>query len=209
MSDELKFSIVKVVGDHALDFASLVYHRILVQLLPQLEDASNVNRHFLPVPFALTCAACLEAMLNDHLVAFCFDYYPTESYLSIAEGYTSMSLRGKLDVLVPSLTTGNYVIKRSSRHYQDLLRLIRLRNELVHPKSFFVKGTFPPDTAEDHAEEVPQSDFDKKMYSKAVRSVSPTDCRRFFDALQALEKLVLGPVDSGKVRGNALIGRAG
>lgn len=43
------------------------------------------------VPFILTCAAALEAMLNDEIISWTQETFSSESYKRIADAHLSMS----------------------------------------------------------------------------------------------------------------------
>jgi hypothetical protein len=94
MSDPLgrRVGLLKSVGNHAMDFQSAVFTDTLQALLPQIQEGDWHSNH-LVLPFTLTCAAALEASLNDHLVAFAFSEFGSTDYKRPAEAYLSMGLR--------------------------------------------------------------------------------------------------------------------
>ena len=95
----------------------------------------------LVVPAMLTIAVALEALLNDAIISFCFKIYPESDYRGIAESYLSMSLKGKLLVVVPLASNSKFILDKSSDVYHSLVNLIKVRNELAHTKSFISKIT--------------------------------------------------------------------
>lgn len=136
-TSKYRIAMLKIVGDHALDFTSAIYGDLLHQLLPRVRTGDwHSNNNVLP--FIFTCAAALEATLNDHLVAHAFGEYGVDDYRRHAEALLSMALRSKLDMIVPLLSHNKYLIRSDSKSCQALIRLIGLRNKLVHSKSFFV-----------------------------------------------------------------------
>jgi hypothetical protein len=85
---------------------------------------------YLVIPYVLTCAAYLEAKLNDSL------YETSKQYgEEFAHAMISLSLPNKLKVLVPTLTNGQYNINKDHFVYQRLISLIRVRNTIAHAKS--------------------------------------------------------------------------
>lgn len=102
-----------------------------------LTPAGNPPANPKILPFALMCAAALEAKLNDHLVAHAFESFPVEHYKRISEAFLTMRLRGKLDAFVPILTNSRFAINTDSKTYRSLSHLISVRNKIVHSKSFY------------------------------------------------------------------------
>lgn len=112
-------------------------HRIVKST--QLERAlAKLREHYLRdgkpdylvVPYVLTCAAYLEAKLNDSL------YEAGRSYGDdYANALMSVSLPTKLKILVPLMTSGCYHINKGHWVYQRLTSLIKTRNSLAHAKS--------------------------------------------------------------------------
>ena len=95
----------------------------------------------LVVPYVLTCAAYLESKLNDSLSDFGAKEYGDD----VAAALTSLSLRHKLNVLVPVLTQGKYRINKDHFVYQRLVSLIRVRNSIAHAKSELEEVVAGPD----------------------------------------------------------------
>jgi hypothetical protein len=198
---EYRTAMLKVVGDHALDFTSAIYRDLLRQLLESVQTGdwhSNTN----VLPFTFTCAAALEATLNDHLVAYAFEEYGIDDYRRHADAVLSMGLRSKLDMVVPLLSHNKFLIRSESKSYQVLIQLIRLRNELVHSKSFFVECV----TWSEAQEKVV---FDKKkhetMLKRGLRSVEAADCREFYLALESLDEKFFFPFEAGTLSDNEIV----
>lgn len=97
----------------------------------------------LVVPYVITCAAYLEAKLNDSLFHHTLSKYGEE----VARAFVSLSLPKKLLVTVPVLTEGRYSINKRHFVYERLASLIRVRNSLAHAKAEFEELT--PECSED------------------------------------------------------------
>jgi hypothetical protein len=85
---------------------------------------------FLVIPYVLTCAAFLEARLNDAFLDL-----ETQFGEPFADAMQSLSMPKKLVCLVPALTSGEYEINKDHFVYQRLVSLIRIRNTIAHAKS--------------------------------------------------------------------------
>ena len=91
------------------------------------------------IPFAVTSAAALECMLNDSLVMYANYIVGLGSDKAFEKAFLSMSLRGKLDTAITLLSRNLFVIRHNTSIYQQLSKLIKIRNDLMHGKSFFDK----------------------------------------------------------------------
>lgn len=107
-------------------------------LLDHMDD-EGAKRNPVKYSFILTAAASLESMLNDGIVSWAHRTYPREDYKRHATAYLGMSLRGKLDVIGFLVSSGSRITDNSSKTYQDISNLIRLRNEVAHSKDFFTE----------------------------------------------------------------------
>lgn len=193
--------MLKVVGNHALDFTSAIYGDLLYQLLPNVQTGDwHSNNNVLP--FIFTCAAALEATLNDHLVAYAFEEYRLVDYRRHAEALLSMGLRSKLDMVVPLLSHNNFLLRSESKQYQMLIKLVRLRNELVHSKSLFVECVKLDETEE---KVVINKKKYERMLKRGLRSVEATDCREFYLALKSLDENFFYPLEAHRLSDNELI----
>lgn len=85
---------------------------------------------YLVVPYVLTCAAYLEAKLNDSLHRHFIERYGED----VENVMLSLQLPKKLDVLVPFMTDGQYRINKDHIVYQRLASLIKVRNSITHAK---------------------------------------------------------------------------
>jgi hypothetical protein len=87
------------------------------------------------VPYVITCAAALEATLNDRLFRFAGERWGWDQP-ALARSLLTMSLRGKLNALVPLLTDHRFQFNSAHFVYRRLNSLISIRNILVHAKPF-------------------------------------------------------------------------
>lgn len=119
--------------------ASKKFARIDIKSTPLEHVLTKLREHYillnspdtLVIPYVLTCAAYLEAKLNDSL----FGYSLRSHGQDVADAMVTLSLPKKLGILVPVLTDGNYSINKQHFVYQRLISLIRVRNTLTHAKS--------------------------------------------------------------------------
>src|SRR5262249_32555814 len=89
----------------------------------------------LVVPFVVTCAATLEATLKDQLVEYAHRKWDWDEP-ALAHSLLTISLRSKLNALVPLLTEHRFQFNRNHFVYRRLNSLISVRNTLVHPRPF-------------------------------------------------------------------------
>lgn len=191
----------KIVGDHALDFTSAIYGDLLKRLLPFVETGDwHSNPHVLPYVF--TCAAALEATLNDHLVADAFSVYGESKYRRHSEAFLTLSLRGKLDLIFPLLSKGKFIARDDSSAYRALAELVGLRNELVHSKSFFEEAVDWHGDSEDP--QIRQA-FLEKTKKRKLRSVTSAKCKAFHAALRSLDEDFFYRVEDNDLSPNSLV----
>ena len=183
-TSKIRTAMYKVVGEHALDFTSAVYGDLLTRLLPQVKEG-DWHTNTLILPFTFTCAAALEATLNDHLVAYTFNVFGLENYRRQAEALLTLSLRAKLDSVVPLLSANRFVIRTDSVHYISLSKLISTRNDLVHSKSFFVEGVV---FNEDDRTVTFNSRIREKTDARVIRQVDSALVTAFYSALRSLDE---------------------
>jgi len=122
--------------------AWLNFHKsnLYVEVLEGMAASMSVDSKLkdkLAVPFVLTCASSLECLLNDNIIRHLWEIWSEDNYRPIVDGHLSMSLRGKLDTVVPLLTDNQYQLNRAHPAYQSLAELITQRNRIAHNKSFF------------------------------------------------------------------------
>lgn len=168
------------------------YFKILKELLTLVESDKNAQPSPLIVPFILTCAAALECLLNDNIIGHTASTYGPDNYRRYAEGLISIQLRSKLDYIVPLLSNGRFELRQNTPTYNDLCRLISIRNSLMHNKTFL---------QEVEAEIVQQETPEVKMqmnYPTELLHLNPktshSDSKKFHDAVVRLNSLLEGPV---------------
>ena len=121
-------------GKKSEKYGSLVFKSTsLRRVLDKLRNRYEVERQpdALVIPYVLTCAAYLESKLNDSLFEFSVRRFGEE----VATALMSLSLQGKLNILVPVLTDGRYRINKQHFVYQRLITLVRVRNSITHAKA--------------------------------------------------------------------------
>ena len=128
--DETKINNITI-----LSLKYVKFNRILKQLLKAYTE-KTIPSQYLDVPYTITCAAALESRLNDEIVQFSYKSFETAAR-KMAESFLTMSFRGKLNTIVPFLTSNRFVFNTDHEVYKRLLSLIKVRNSLVHPKAFF------------------------------------------------------------------------
>jgi hypothetical protein len=89
------------------------------------------------VPFLLTVASALECSLNDYIIEHYSNKYKDDIAKILITGLLSMTVKGKLQNIVPLLTSNKYIINTNHKTYHILIELIKMRNNLVHNKSIF------------------------------------------------------------------------
>lgn len=112
-------------------FAAPRLDRVLKQLAKAY--AASSAKEALAVPYIITCAAVLEAKLNDALVQHACSRWRNGS-LPIQQAFLSMSFRGKLEATAVLLTDEKYRFNPDDEYVKRLHSLISYRNLLVHPK---------------------------------------------------------------------------
>jgi hypothetical protein len=163
--------------------ATVKFSRILSGLR-KLYEAAPENES-LVVPYVITCAATLEARLNDALADYGHRRWGWNEK-TLTQSLLSMSFRGKLNALVPLLTDHRYQFNRNHYVYQRLNSLISVRNLLVHPKPF--EREIPmPDIPHPLGYVIPDGYYDiaDDLTFGAVERFTPIE---YHDALEKLDK---------------------
>lgn len=200
MSEESRTSMLHITRGAVKDYTSAVFGDILDALSADL-GTGNAPQNPKVLPFILTCAAALEAKLNDHFVSHAFDSFSRDHYKRVASAFLTMSLRGKLDVVVPTLTNSRFTINPNSKAYRDLSRLITVRNEIVHSKSFYEEIEIQ---MEEERIRLPEA-FLEKLMAATIRKLSVEDCAEFHQAMKSLDTNFLYPLEAGTLAANDLI----
>jgi|GEM_PF-2975678 len=162
----------------------------LNRVLSKLREHYVKDDHpeYLVIPYILTCAAYLEAKLNDSLFETHRQYGE-----EFAQAMMSLSLPNKLKVLVPTLTSGQYNINKNHFVYQRLISLIRIRNTIAHAKSEIEEVSASPDELTDMfvlnegATKIPKQFLmtEPDITLGAAKDFSPLE---YHEALEKLEK---------------------
>ena len=96
-----------------------------------------------------------------------------------------MTLRGKLNTIVPLLTKFKLDINREHKVYKTLVELISIRNRITHNKSGFEETVVEQDKLNDLSmEDFQRISATEQDYSMNVRG----DVGRFQEALEALHE---------------------
>lgn len=198
-------ALIRFVGDHVMDFTSAIYRDILEELRHHV-DSEAADDNVYKIPFVLTCAASLEAVLNDHLVNASFQQFGALNYKILADAYLSMTFRGRLTAIVPLLTKGRFIIRTESKVYTALCKLIKLRNELVHPTSFFIKGISRFEENENKI--IFNKQLKKHLNDRPLRTIHSRQCFDFLEAIDKLDDLFFFPLEKDELTENELIKEA-
>jgi hypothetical protein len=148
-----------------ITFASTPLGQVLVRMRErfQVDPAPDT----LVVPYVITCAAYLEAKLNDSLFHHTLSKFGEE----VAGAFVSLSLPKKLLIVVPVLTEGKYSINKRHFVYERLASLIRVRNSIAHAKAEFQELT--PEDAE--LAGVPMIFLTEAQRERRLRNIPVTD----------------------------------
>lgn len=136
------------------------------------------------IPFVITAAAALECLLNDTLImhsSYVFGLNPNNKF---AKAFLSMTLRGKLDTIVPLVTGNKYIIRHDKPTYQKLSQLIKLRNNLMHGKSFVTEHDVSINYHEPN-----EVEFSIEL-QMPYEGITADGCASFLAELQRLDKLL-------------------
>jgi hypothetical protein len=191
-------------------YISLSYLGTLNTLSYQLKKNAPASDSLL-VPFILTCAAALEAMLNDEIISWAHETFSKDSYKRIADAHLSMSLRGKLECIVPLRTNNSYILRMNSVEYKTLSSLITRRNELMHGKAFF---QFHQVDVESEVGDLQFNPLNLETLKKLPSSpsdpfheVTVEECLSYYGALEAFETKFLYHLENEAVTENDMIMR--
>jgi hypothetical protein len=197
-----------------------------LEILSHLRWPYDLPEDALTVPLVLTCAAALECTLNDAMLSVNLGarkgvtladwreardeggWTLTMTPMSatgnlmddLADGYLSMSLRGKLTNIVPILTCNRFKINREHKTYQTLVELIRERNRLVHAKGS-LEATEA--TTSMSITGILKLSEDRPLPDRTLDIKAPAS--RFYDAIQDFHKKFLDEYFCEDYVGNDLI----
>jgi len=140
---------------------------------------------YLVIPYVLTCAAYLEAKLNDSLLE-ANKQYGEEFALAIM----SLSLPNKLRAFVPVLTKGEYDINKEHFIFHRLNSLIRVRNSIAHAKSEMeIASASPEDLVEVPILNAGMIKVPKRFMSRLDVTLGASDAFSPLEYNEALDKL--------------------
>jgi hypothetical protein len=173
---------------------SVDYKPILDELLGLMRGGRRKTFIFGP-PFILTLCAYLEATINDWLITDQFEKHGPQNYRKLTEGYLRAPLEEKLQIVVAVVTDNAFQLREESPVVQNIIRLIKARNRLTHPKALFYVKESRFKTKPRH----------QRFEDHPLHSLMLKDCRTFYHAVRAFEKKFFDQVDRGYVRENSLI----
>jgi hypothetical protein len=172
-------------------YKSIAVGRALDRLRKHYKEQAQPD--WLVIPYVLTCAAYLEAKLNDTLLQNADSEWGDD----VTAALMSLSLPRKLLILVPLLTDGKYSIKKNHLVYERLASLIRVRNTIAHAKSVYLDIEATEDevmkfTIDAKAYEVPTKIMDGEMDITlgASKTFTPLE---YHEALDKLEMVLASP----------------
>jgi hypothetical protein len=183
--DETKVNKITV-----LSLKHVKFDRILKQLRKAYIEETTPPQ-YLAVPYIITCSAALESRLNDEIVRFSYESFD-KAGREMAESFLSMTFRGKLNAIVPLLTSNIFVFNTGHEVYKKLLSLIKVRNFLVHPKSFFedisIQQEVDPNTGKAFPYPVSKklAELGEDLSLGSTKEYTPTE---YHDALDKFEKI--------------------
>ena len=173
---------------------SVDYEPILDRLLELMKGGKSKTFIFGP-PFILTLCAYLEATINDWLIQDQFQKHGAENYRTLIDGYLRTRFEEKLRIVVVIITDNAFQLREDSPIVQNIDRLIKARNRLMHPQALF------------YVEESKFKTKPRRQRSKdhPLHSLTLKDCHTFFKAVRAFNKKFFNQIDRGYIRENDLI----
>ena len=192
--------------------------------LSEMVAKKQFGHHF--IPFIATAAATLEAKLNDYLTMTSSEKH-VEDQREIADSLLSMSLRGKLDFFVPFITDHKFVINKQGHDYQNLAKLISLRNKIMHRKEHYRSNLVESNSNEEFIEidafldtfgrrkrstKIPsvlkkgiEKTFRESIKSGVIENIDEAKARKIFDAIQNMDSKFYYLHEAGKLKQNEFV----
>jgi len=164
-----------------------VYTSVLENALPPLQQVARKDWRLL-IPYALTCAATLECILNEAIIQYSVIFYGFRDYERHARALLSLSLSAKLDYLFPFVTRNQYTIKVDSATYKRLKRLISVRNDLTHNKPFAQEMSFQVSDKGTNF-----TSHKSKLLNSFETALTYKNCSSFFESVQEINKALSDP----------------
>lgn len=170
-------------------FAMLPLADTYLEVLEELQATLLSSKEKTPkssslIPFVVTAAATLECLLNDKMIMYANYMVGLGSGNSLAKSFLSMSLPGKLNTIILLLSRNQFTVRQDNSVYRQLRRLIRLRNSLMHGKSFVDRQ----DVKVDHKAD--GYSYTVKVPELPYRNIKIDDCAGFLRALQEFSRLL-------------------
>ncbi|MHC1701697.1 MAG: hypothetical protein AB9900_12140 [Humidesulfovibrio sp.] len=187
--------------------AQLITHKAYTLFKVLKEFRKHYSDHdkpdYLSMPYTVMCAVCLEAAINDELVLYNMEKFGNAAR-QMSEAYLSMPLISRVNIIASIFTSGKYTINKDHDVYQKIISLIRLRNNLVHPKPIVTQKKFNIKSVDikmieqemtRHLEELDSISNDLTLGS--AKSFTPEE---YHEALEQFNNLIL----SRRKKGNTI-----
>jgi len=189
-------------------FAGPKLDRVLKHLAKTF--ATSTDPEVLALPYIITCAAALEAKLNDALYRHA-DSTWREGSQAIKQSLLSMSFRGKLEMTAVLLTNEQYRFNPEDEYIKRLHSLISHRNALVHPKPSSHEVNAKPFRHPLHGVEVlwPDDSYLDLVDDLSFGAKNPYTAPEYHEALQKLDKWFFDRLPDRVSNTRLLISRSG
>ncbi len=182
---------------------SVNYTDCLKKLYPKVKEGNSVENPLI-VPFVLTCAAALEAKLNDTIVSWAWDTLGKKEYKTVSEALLTMSLKSKIDTVVVLLSRNRFTFRRDAKCYQTLLKLISIRNKLIHNKGFYDYVEVEYDKESDRIVNL-DDDFTQRLMKAPFLSIGASECEEFYRAIELLDDKIFYPAERNALSENDVV----
>lgn len=185
------------------------YVRSIQTLLEHVEKYESVLNPYI-IPFLITCAAAIEALLNDAIIVECRHRFPRKDIKRISSAHLGMSLSGKLDNLGWLLTDNEFITNNESAIYQQLKFIIKKRNEIMHRKEFHKEVKVADIETTESGEEKVWFTLDEGYFDSVRNSpenVSYEECVAFCGAVTQLEETIVNITSHPPIEKNDLFVR--
>jgi hypothetical protein len=144
------------------------------------QDQSYANR----ISFGIITMAYIEYACNTLLVDFCERTFVEDVADTYARYFTKLEIKAKIEIVVSLVTNFRFVADKGHNTIQSLIKLIGIRNKIVHKKDTYedVKGTpdeatssttFTVSTSDENLEKLTSSEVDR-FYNAALNFVAKT-----------------------------------
>jgi len=108
------------------------------QMLNQSDNYSN------RISFGIVTVAYIECACNRLIIDFCENTFDATNAKIYAEFFIKFAITAKIQMLVTLVTHYKFIVDRNHNTIQFLIKLIRIRNQIVHKKDYYkeVQGEF-------------------------------------------------------------------